>query len=157
MRILHLVISFLFLSCTLVFAQKSLPTTVFHRHIQTCHYIGTVEEDYVIKMYGDSTIDIEKFISSYKDQYNSVIRVVYSGRYIKKNDSVFVNYSSQSKSINYKTLPTIKTLEEPPSLYTKYPSSTFVLSKNSILPATGTFPILEKTTILKVSSIGIPR
>ncbi len=155
MRMLFLIL-FFYLNSSLVLGQNKLPSTVFHKHIQTCHYIGTTEDDYVIKLYSDSTIEIARFTSSYWVLYKSVIEIIYSGKYLKNGDSVLVTYSGQSQNIRHKNPPATKISKESPDLFVKYPPPVFLLSEKSIRPATGIFPILEKSSIRKIATIGLP-
>lgn len=137
------------LFCSAIYGQQK----IFHRHIQTCHYIGTVEEDYVINILTDSTIKIAKYQSSYRDQYNSLVKVEYTGKYYKQGDSIIIQYLNTSHNVNYKDLSAKKTSIGSSKLSLKYPSSIFIISEYSITAATGSFPNLEKSSLEKIAAL----
>jgi hypothetical protein len=89
------------LSGLCVTGQNSLSTKVFYKHTQTCHFVGTTEEDFVTEFFNDSTVKITEYSSNYRDEYNSILRVSYSGTYKIKGDTLTIKYlkhNSEAKS-----------------------------------------------------------
>src|SRR5687768_17130924 len=82
--------------------QFAFPTKAFHNHIQACNFVGTTEKDFNIAFYGDSLIKVIIYTTSYRDQYNSVTRGVYSGTYYIVNDTLNVDFRSHSTEIKGK-------------------------------------------------------
>jgi hypothetical protein len=140
----HLLILFFFLSIGVSsHEQVNDEVTTFHKHTQTCHYIGTTEKDYVIELFPDSLIKISEYTSSYRDQYNSVIRTIYSGIYRIYHDTVRIKYLTHNTEVKNKSLSAL------PASYTKplndfvlYPSSIFILKDSQIIPTDYLFETL---------------
>ncbi len=107
----------------------------FHKHTQSCHFVGTTEKDYVIELFPDSLVKISEYTSSYRDQYKSVIRTVYSGIYAINHDTVRIKYLTHNTEIKNKSLTiTRASYAKPLNDFVLYPSSTFILKDSQIAP-----------------------
>ena len=133
--------------------QILLPIKTFHKHIQTCHYVGTTEEDFFIVLYSDSTIQATKYTTAYYDQYGTILKLVYSGRYEHLGDTIKAIFSSHNSEIKSRT--------KKPSNYAnwinyanrinilaQYPTSTYVLIENKIVSDNDFFPPLSRCAVV---------
>lgn len=126
-----------------LFAQAQIASSVFHSHIQTCHYVGTTEQDFVIELFDDSTIKISIYTTRFVDQYNSVLRYTYLGKYYLAEDTIKVTFLTKNSEYKDKQKKS-KTF----NAILEYPTSTFILNSNTILSSDRIFPTLKKTTSL---------
>ena len=135
------------------FGQVSVLGKVFHKHFQTCHFIGTTEEDFVIVINVDSTIKITSYNSNYRDQYNTVTRQTYVGTYSKFGDTIKVKFTYHSSMTKNKIRETntnhmvkkADTLLNPDRFF-QYPPTTYITSADKIISVDGLFPILNNST-----------
>ena len=136
-----------------LFGQVSYSSKVFHKHFQTCHFVGTTEEDYTIVLNSDSTINITSYSSNYHDQYNSVIKQEYLGTYSKLGDTIRVKFTYHSSTTKNKITRTnashftkqVDTLLNSDKLF-QYPSTTYITSADKIISVDGLFPTLNNST-----------
>ena len=151
MNLRFLISSIIVLASFTGMTQTALPSKVFHKHIQTCHYVGTTEEDYTVELWVDSTIRITRYSSNFRDQYNSTLRLTYEGKWSLSGDTLTVTYTnSNSKRNNKGQSPKIISQAKITSLDLPYPPTSFVLQNNSISPSNGAFPTLEPSTLAMV-------
>ena len=124
--------------------QTNLPTKVCYTHVQSCDYVGTTEEDFIIEFLNDSEIKITRYLNDYKDQYNSVLRLTYNGTYIINNDTIKVKYlAHNTESKNKKKSLNAISFGNPNELPVPYPSSVFIMKDNFIVSADNLFPTLK--------------
>lgn len=123
--------------------QAQTPSSVFHSHVQTCHYIGTTEQDFVIELFNDSTIKISLYTSRFVDQYNSVLRYTFLGKYLLANDTIKVTFLTKNSECKYK-----QKKSNTFNLTFEYPTSIFILNSTTISSNGGIFPTLKKSTSL---------
>ena len=151
MMIRFLISTFLFLSHEYSHAQSNIPTKAFHKHIQTCNFIGTTEEDFVIVLYGDTTIKITKYTSSYRDQYSTVARQVYSGTFLSNGDTIRVAFKSNNSDAKSRIKKTSSaTYTNRSVIPVQYPSTKYVIKENEILSVDYLFPRLSIVTISNI-------
>jgi len=129
------------------FEQLSSPVKTFHAHTNICHYVGSIEEDFIIELFNDSTIKISRYRTSYVDAYNSVLRLTYSGTYTIDNDTLRIKYLAHCSEVKYKVLPAVLSPNSKESVkFVLLPSSTFIV-KNDLAEATDNlFPVLLTST-----------
>jgi hypothetical protein len=148
----------------------------FHKHFQTCHFVGTTEEDYIIVLDRDSTIQLIKYSSNYRDQYNTVVRQTYVGTYSKFGDTIRVKFTDHSSTTKNKIIPpniiysankfdtlfnvgrvfqyppnTIYSAKKVDTLFKsgrilQYPPATYIVSADKIISADSLFPTLPNST-----------
>lgn len=85
-------------------AQQRIPTVVFHRDNQVCHFTWVTQQDYILKLFPDSTISIlifEKNYRGYRSGNNSMTKLEYTGRFIVVGDTLKINYLSQHYEIKF--------------------------------------------------------
>jgi hypothetical protein len=149
---IRLTISLIFLLTQLCSnGQVSLPIKAFQKHLQTCHFVGTTEEDFIIVLYSDSTITATKYTSSYRDQYNSVLRQVYTGTYKSANNIIKVIFTAHNSETKSKTKKiSSANYANWTDTIVQYPSSTYVINENGISPDNSFFPILSSCTVANI-------
>ncbi len=146
------ILIFLFLYSLRTASQETkLPINVFYGHLQTCHYTGTTEEDFVIEVFADFTIKLARYKSSHIDRYNSVQREIFIGTYKITSDTIEVTYGSQRIDFKNRPQKNQTTVADRAKLVVRWPSSVFVLQSNSIVTIDNLFPRLSKSH-LSVSS-----
>ena len=140
------------------FGQVSFTSKVFHKHIQTCHFVGTTEEDFIIVLNGDSTIKVIKYSSNYRDQYNTVVRQTYVGAYSKFGDTIRVKFTDHSSTIKnkIKQTNTIYSAKKVDTLFNadrifQYPPTTYIASADKIISMDSLFPTLPNSTTTNIT------
>jgi hypothetical protein len=135
--------------------QISLATKVFHKHLQTCHVVGTTEEDFVVELFSDSTIKISIYQSDYRDRYTSILRDNYFGKYILCGDTMKIKYLSINSEVKSK----IKK-QTTNSLYIKpvkslvfYPTTIFLFGDNFIQATDQLLPRLSLSTFILANQL----
>jgi hypothetical protein len=135
------------------FGQVNFSSKVFLKHFQTCNYIGTVEEDFIIVLNVDSTIDITRYNTNYRDQYNTVTRQIYIGTYSIFGDTIKVKFTDHNLTTKskIKEINTIHFTKKVDTLlnadkYIQYPSTTFITTADKIVSMDGLFPTLNSST-----------
>ena len=135
-----------FLSLTYFFSigQTKLPIKIFHKQFQSCDGFSTTKRDYVIKLYGDSTIEILYYSSSggYNNRFLS--KTSYSGKYILSTDTIIVNYLTGFTELGSKN--TVNYFR-PPDNFLFYRSTVFVANDKLIVCTDHLFPDLETSTV----------
>ena len=142
------------------FGQVSFLSKVFHKHFQTCHFIGTTEEDFVIVINEDSTINITRYNSNYRDQYNTVTRQTYDGTYSKFGDTIKVKFTDHSSTTKNKIIETntnhftkkVGTLLTADKFF-QYPPTTYITSADKIISVDGLFPTLNNSTTTNIKQL----
>ena len=149
----HLIILFLYLlsACYAAAQTMKTPIQVFYGHFQSCHIVGTTEEDIVMELFDDSTLKISTYRTNYIDQHSSVLRETFIGKYKSNNNTIEVKYIAQSvdcksKPENRQTIFGIRPYLGIPNLAARWPSSVFHLQSNSVLSKDNSFPELKETT-----------
>jgi hypothetical protein len=137
------------------FGQNVVPVKVFHKHVQTCHYVGTTEEDFVIALYRDSTIKVTKYISNYSDGYRSVLKQEFEGKFVALADTILVEFSKKSATIKKnpgKYGSAIYATHDNKFYQTpyQYPPNKYVLKQNEIISLDNLLPGLDSTTIVNI-------
>ena len=132
------------------FGQVSIPSKVFHQHFQTCEFVGTTEEDFIIILNGDSTINITRYNSNYRDQYNTVTRQTYLGTYSTFGDTIKVKFTDRSLTTKskIKEINTTHFAKKVDTLlnsckFFQYPSTIYITSADKIISMDGLFPTLS--------------
>jgi len=132
---------FIILSLTSLAQTSSL---TFHRHLQTCHIVGTTETDFTITL-NDSLITIIQYSKNYTDNYSSIIKLSYKGIFIQKGDTIIVHYLTKDSEYKSKKKQTV--LKTSDNAYLIYPSNTFIISEGAIESADRTFPTLNRLSV----------
>lgn len=139
------------------FGQVSIPSKVFHQHFQTCEFVGTTEEDFIIVLNRDSTINITRYNSNYRDQYNTVTKQTYLGTYSTFGDTVKVKFTDHSLTTKSKIKETntthftkkVDTLLNSYKFF-QYPSPTYITSAGKIISIDGLFPTLNNSSATNI-------
>jgi hypothetical protein len=147
------ILALLLLTKFSLYGQVGFSSKVFHKHLQTCHFVGTTEEDYIIVLNGDSTINVTKYTSDYHDQYNTVVKQSYFGTYSRFGDTIkviFTGHSSISRS-KIKPTNTFYPAKKEHTLYNTdrifiYPPTTYITSDDKIISIDSLFPVLPNST-----------
>jgi hypothetical protein len=134
--------------------QVSFSSKVFYKHFQTCHFVGTTEEDFIIVLNADLTINITRYNSNYRDQYNTVTRQTYVGTYSKFGDTIKVKFTEHTYTTKNKIKETnashftkkVDTLFNTDKFF-QYPSTTYITSADKIISVNGLFPTLNNSTL----------
>ena len=151
------ILTLLLLTKFSLFGQVGFTNKVFHKHFQTCHFVGTTEEDYVIVLNEDSTINVIKYSSNYRDHYSTLVIQTYAGTYSKFGDTIrveFTDHSSTTKS-KIKQTKTNYASTKVDSLFNadrnfQYPPTTYIASADKIISVDNLFPALPNSTTTKI-------
>jgi hypothetical protein len=136
------------IACLRGTSQSVTPISVFHEHTQACHFTGTSEKDEVLELFNDSTIKISLYQSDFSGEYNSVVRNVYTGRFSRSSDTLFIVYTNNSTDVkSRKTAKFPLPVNKVDGNIVFYPAATILISDEKV---TG----LDKPLTLNRSSAG---
>ncbi len=152
MKLQFTIVLLLSLTYSFSIGQTRLPINVFHKRFQTCSGFSTTIQDYVIKLYNDSTIEILYYSSggSY-DRFLS--KTTFTGKYFLNTDTIIVSYLTGFTETKYKYNKNADKYLKPAGNLIFYPSTTFVVNGKMIISISHWFPDLETSFVSETNSL----
>ena len=135
-------------------SQEKKQQEQFYRQFDNCRFDGNSINDYVVKLFNDSTIEIQIYFRTCINNH-VFYKTTYHGRFVKKNDTCTVSYLAgyTEKKDRYRA-DVVKSDIKPEMMFLNFPFNFFV--RNGFISATNLlFSDLPSASISEVKAMEI--